>query len=399
MSSQVITCAIQIPETKEKFICSAIYESNLEGERRHLWDDLRSTHSAYNHLNLPWILIGDYNVTLSSGEQSRARDYLPDQAGMRRFQEMVSDCALSDLAYVGALFTWWNKQEEDPIWKKLDRALINNDWLRCFPDSYAQFEAGGISDHARCLIRLSATTEAVRKPFRFFNFLTESEEFLPTVAKLWESTETLFHSRASLGLFHKKLNALKFEMRALNRNHYEDLASRTKQAYEVMCEFASSLVAHVLAEEIQGAIHSLPVDKVSGPDGYTKEFYVAAWPIIGKDCIVAVQSFFMYGFLPTGVNATILSLIPKIENAQTMKEYRSIACSNFLYKVISKILATRLQAIFPDAVESNQCAFIKGRLLLENVLLASELVNGYPKKTNSDRCTIKFDISKAFDTV
>jgi len=78
----------------------------------------------------------------------------------------------------------------------------------------------------------------------------------------------------------------------------------------------------VLAEEIQGAIHSLQVDKVSGPDGYTKEFYVAAWPIIGKDCIVAVQSFFMYGFLPTGVNATILSLIPKTENAQTMKEYR-----------------------------------------------------------------------------
>lgn len=119
MSSQVITCAIQIPETKEKFICSAIYESNLEGERRHLWDDLRSTHSAYNHLNVPWILIGDYNVTLSSGEHSRARDYLPDQAGMRRFQEMVSDCALSDLAYVGALFTWWNQQEEDPIGKNL----------------------------------------------------------------------------------------------------------------------------------------------------------------------------------------------------------------------------------------------------------------------------------------
>ncbi|KAH0868080.1 hypothetical protein HID58_075102 [Brassica napus] len=50
MSSQVITCAIQIPETKEKFICSAIYESNLEGERRHLnhYEDLASrTKQAY----------------------------------------------------------------------------------------------------------------------------------------------------------------------------------------------------------------------------------------------------------------------------------------------------------------------------------------------------------------
>ena len=55
--------------------------------------------------------------------------------------------------------------------------------------------------------------------------------------------------------------------------------------------------------------------------------------------------------------------------------------------------------IFPDAIEPNQTAFIKGRLLLENVLLASELVNGYHRTTLSNRATIKLDISKAFDTV
>lgn len=107
---------------------------------------------------------------------------------MRQFQGLVSDCDLTDLAYLGDLFTWWNKCEEDPIGKKLDRALINGDWLRSFPHPYAQFEAGGISDHARCLLRLSSNTETVRKPFRFFNYLAEHEEFLPTVAKLWEST-------------------------------------------------------------------------------------------------------------------------------------------------------------------------------------------------------------------
>lgn len=120
MSSQVIACAIHVPETEEHFICSAIYASNFESERRQFWEDLRSTHAAYQQLNLPWILLGDYNVTLSSREHSRAQDYLPDQTGMRHFQGLVSDCALSDLAYVGALFTWWNKREEEPIGKKLD---------------------------------------------------------------------------------------------------------------------------------------------------------------------------------------------------------------------------------------------------------------------------------------
>lgn len=64
----------------------------------------------------------------------------------------------------------------------------------------------------------------------------EHEEFLPTVAKLWESTSKLYQSRASLGLFHKKLKALKYEMRLLNKAHYGDLPNRTKEAYEVMCE-------------------------------------------------------------------------------------------------------------------------------------------------------------------
>lgn len=94
------------------------------------------------------------------------------------------------------------------------------------------------------------------------------------------------------------------------------------------------LVCPVAASEIQQALCSLPNDKVSGPDGFTIEFFIAAWPIIGRNFIVAVQSFFVYGFMPIGVNATILSLIPKKTNAQTMMDFRPIAFCNLLYKVI-----------------------------------------------------------------
>ena len=63
------------------------------------------------------------------------------------------------------------------------------------------------------------------------------------------------------------------------------------------------------------------------------------------------------------------------------------------------VLARRLKTILPEAIELNQTAFIKGRLLLENVLLASKLVNGYHRTSNTNRAAVKFDISKAFDTV
>lgn len=170
-------------------------------------------------------------------------------------------------------------------------------------------------------------------------------------------------------------------------------------SYRCLAAHTGKLQAPVTDSEVISASRSLPNDKVPGPDGYTKEIYIASWTVLGKDFVTAVQSFFLYGFMPKGVNSTILALIPKTENAERMKDFRPIACCNLLYKVFSIILANRLKAILSDAIEPNQSAFIKGRLLLENVILASELVNGYHKAFVSAWCSIKFDISKAFHMV
>ena len=142
---------------------------------------------------------------------------------MRHFQEAITECEVMDLPYTGAMFTWWNKREEDPIGKKLDRALVNREWLQQYPQSSAHFGAGGVSDHARCLVRTSGSSNEVRKPFRFFNYLTEHQDFLPIVKAVWESTEVLHHSRSALSRFHGKLKLLKQPLRDLNRTHYGDL--------------------------------------------------------------------------------------------------------------------------------------------------------------------------------
>lgn len=71
---------------------------------------------------------------------------------------------------------------------------------------------------------------------------------------------------------------------------------------------------------------------MSEPDGYTKEFFVTAWPMIGADFITEVQSFFIFGSLPKGIYATIRSLIPKIESAQSMKDFRPIHVAIFFIR-------------------------------------------------------------------
>lgn len=165
-------------------------------------------------------------------------------------------------------------------------------------------------------------------------------------------------------------------------------------------DHTAQLLIHPISEaEIRNVLFSMPNNKAPGPDGYPVEFYRASWPIIKQDFIIAVQSFFMYGFMPRGVNATILTLIPKHDDAKEMKDYRPISCCNILYKVVSKILANRLKVLLPELIEPNQSAFVKGRLLLENVLLATELVKDYHKPSIPPRSVLKLDISKAFDSV
>mgnify|MGYP003362338084 CR=1 FL=1 len=83
--------------------------------------------------------------------------------------------------------------------------------------------------------------------------------------------------------------------------------------------------------------------------------------IIGADFVVDVKSFFTTGFLPKGVNSTILALIPKKEDSTTMKDFHPISCCNVNYKVISKILAN-LEADPPKIYISESFCFRQGSL-------------------------------------
>jgi hypothetical protein len=155
----------------------------------------------------------------------------------------------------------------------------------------------------------------------------------------------------------------------------------------------------VTVEEIKETIFSMQANKAPGPDGYTSDFFKAAWPVVGGDVVAAIRNFFVSGCLLKEVNATILTLVPKKPNPSVMGEFRSIACCNVLYKCITKILANRMLSVLDGLIGKNQSAFIPGRSIAENVLLAQELVRDYHRKAGTARCTMKVDIMKAYDSV
>ncbi|GJT86709.1 hypothetical protein Tco_1068426 [Tanacetum coccineum] len=118
-------------------------------------------------------------------------------------------------------------------------------------------------------------------------------------------------------------------------------------------------------EEVKRAVWDCGVDKSPGPDGFSFRFYRHFWPVIEKDVFEAVDYFFMYGEIPNGCNSNFIALIPKILDANMVKDFRPISLIGSLYKIIAKILANRLVGVLGDLVNEVQSAFVADRQILD----------------------------------
>lgn len=160
-----------------------------------------------------------------------------------------------------------------------------------------------------------------------------------------------------------------------------------------------SLSKRFSPEEIKDAVFGLPRNKTAGPDGFSAEFFRSCWHFIGPEFVEAVSEFFSSGQILKQWNATTIILIPKVPNASTTSDFRPISLCNTIYKVISRLLAGRLKDILPEVISNAQSAFLPGRLLAENVLLETEIVEGYSRKNIGPRGMLKVELRKAFDSV
>ncbi|KAF2612153.1 hypothetical protein F2Q70_00010036 [Brassica cretica] len=217
-----MTCRVDSLSTAALYF-TAVYAANTDEERNDLWIELLDIQSSFFLENQPWLVGGDFNEITHPVEHS---DPLISTITppMSAFNSFLSQLEIRDLRYHGARFTWSNKFPENPIAKKLDRALINEAWLDSFPRSLAQFLASDISDHTPCCITLDCPLPLTgTKPFKFFNYLTSHLEFLTLVAEAWICTENEIHS---LHLLSVKQRELKKELKRLNKENFSEIQKR-----------------------------------------------------------------------------------------------------------------------------------------------------------------------------
>ncbi|KAM6571204.1 hypothetical protein CsatA_015284 [Cannabis sativa] len=140
-------------------------------------------------------------------------------------------------------------------------------------------------------------------------------------------------------------------------------------------EMNNSFLLPFTENEVKEAVFSMPSDKSPGEDGMNGMFYQNHWNDVGDVVIKAVLECLNGQGDLFSINSTIVTLVPKTKAANNMKDFRPISLCNVLYKIVSTVLVRRLQPWLDSIVHSSQSAFIRGRRITDNAMVAYELLH------------------------
>ena len=120
------------------------------------------------------------------------------------------------------------------------------------------------------------------------------------------------------------------------------------------------------------------------------------WPLLKDDVLALVKELHQKGNLSRGLWASFIVLIHTKEGVIGIKHYQPISLIGSIYKILAKVLAGRIQNMLPDIISKEQGAFVKGRQILDGVLVANKCVH-LRNKNKIPGLICKLDLEKAYD--
>jgi hypothetical protein len=256
------------------------------------------------------------------------------------------------------------KKKEEILWRQKSRVQ----WLKEGERNTKFFHRAMV--HRRYINRITQLEDAQGNPIREHNQIVE--ELTNYYKELL--TETNVDRKATI----EKIT-----------RHIPTLVTQEKN---------EALMRPITQEEVDHAVKEMAPGKVPGPDGFTTDFFHHCWDMIREEVWQVVEESRTSGQVLSALNATFLTLILKEERVTHPKQYRPISLCNVIYKIITKVIATRLKPILPFVISKEQAGYVEGRKIMDNVILAHEVIHSL-KTTKTPGMLIKLDLSKSFDRI
>jgi hypothetical protein len=215
---------------------------------------------------------------------------------------------------------------------------------------------------------------------KFFHLSASTRQRAKKITKLMNDENTAATSQPEICEI--ALNYFNSLFKAKSTTHEPILALI---APKINQEDNDRLLRPITKEELKEALFQMHPDKAPGPDGFNPAFYQHLWDLCGDDIFEAANEWLTRGYFPSSLNETNICLSPKCENPAYMKDLRPISLCNVLYKMISKLLANRLKECLDKCVSEEQSAFIEGRSIIDNALIAIEVIHALKRKTRGMR--------------
>ncbi|GFR74429.1 retrovirus-related Pol polyprotein from type-1 retrotransposable element R2 [Elysia marginata] len=153
-------------------------------------------------------------------------------------------------------------------------------------------------------------------------------------------------------------------------------------------------------QEMGEALKQLNNNSAPGPDGLTAEFYKFFWRALSKPLLESFKKSIQLSELSLSQRRGIITLIHKGNNTprEDLNNWRPMTLTNVGYKILTKLLAIRLQKEIKNIINENQTGFIKGRNISSHIRLIDDIIK-YASEENIEGMIVSLDYQKAFDSV
>lgn len=158
-------------------------------------------------------------------------------------------------------------------------------------------------------------------------------------------------------------------------------------------------MAPYTCDDVKMAVHSIGDLQAPGQDGLHDVFFIKYCHIILDEITQEVLFATNSRKIPAEWNDTTIVLIPKTDTTELVTQFRPISLCNVLHKIMSNMLDSCLKNILSEIISTTQSAFVPGRMITDNILIAYECIHKIKNKRagKTGLCVVKLDMHKAYD--